>query len=210
MVVPSERSRLDHDDDGSDGCGATQQDFLPVGPGVGQTVGSNGFGNFATFDPNTPGNPLYLTLFRRYSSTQGRWLSPDPAGLGAADPANPQSWNRYAYVLNNPINVVDPLGLACYTGTDGVIHCISTCGAACAGGGGAGGGGGGAALRPARYSRSASGAARILRPTAPLLREAGAAGATARPQTTGLPSVLLLLNPGTRTRASRELSGKAL
>src|SRR5205814_537281 len=84
-----------------------------------------------------PGNPLYLTLFRRYSSTQGRWLSPDPAGLGAADPANPQSWNRYAYVLNNPINFVDPLGLACYTGTDGVIHCISTCGAACAGGGGA-------------------------------------------------------------------------
>jgi hypothetical protein len=26
---------------------------------------------------------------------------------------NPQSWNRYAYVLNNPLRLVDPLGLAC-------------------------------------------------------------------------------------------------
>jgi hypothetical protein len=24
------------------------------------------------------------------------------AGLGAADPSNPQSWNRYAYVMNDP------------------------------------------------------------------------------------------------------------
>ncbi len=34
--------------------------------------------------------------YRQYSSTEGRWLSPDPAGLAAADPADPQSWNRYA------------------------------------------------------------------------------------------------------------------
>jgi hypothetical protein len=27
------------------------------------------------------------------------------------DPRNPQSWNRYAYVLNNPLALVDPLGL---------------------------------------------------------------------------------------------------
>jgi uncharacterized protein RhaS with RHS repeats len=44
-------------------------------------------------------------------TTSGRWLSPDPAGLAAADPANPQSWNRYAYVLNNPAAFIDPLGL---------------------------------------------------------------------------------------------------
>jgi hypothetical protein len=41
----------------------------------------------------------------------GRWMPPDPAGLAAADPANPQSWNRYAYVLNAPTELTDPLGL---------------------------------------------------------------------------------------------------
>jgi hypothetical protein len=33
---------------------------------------------------------------------------------------NPQTWNRYAYVLNNPLTYVDPLGLDCaYLNTDG-------------------------------------------------------------------------------------------
>jgi RHS repeat-associated protein len=50
-------------------------------------------------------------MYRRYHPTQGRWLSPDPAGMAAADSANPQSWNRYAYVGNSPLNAVDPLGL---------------------------------------------------------------------------------------------------
>ncbi len=44
----------------------------------------------------------YDFLAREYS-IQGRWPSPDPAGLAAVNPANPQSWNRYAYVLNNPL-----------------------------------------------------------------------------------------------------------
>ena len=53
------------------------------------------------------------TWFRQYSSSLGRWMHPDPAGLAAVDPANPQSWNRYSYVLNSPTNLVDPLGLVC-------------------------------------------------------------------------------------------------
>jgi len=52
----------------------------------------------------------YDFLYREYS-TEGRWPSPDPAGLGAGNPVNPQSWNRYAYVMNNPLGFVDPLGL---------------------------------------------------------------------------------------------------
>ena len=55
---------------------------------------------------------LYDFLFREYS-TQGRWPQPDPAGLAAADLSNPQSWNRYAYVLNSPLANLDPLGLVC-------------------------------------------------------------------------------------------------
>jgi RHS repeat-associated protein len=50
-------------------------------------------------------------LFRRFVPAQGRWLSPDPAGLMASNPANPQSWNRYAYVGNSPMALIDPLGL---------------------------------------------------------------------------------------------------
>jgi len=49
--------------------------------------------------------------FRQYSSTLGRWTIPDPADLAAADITNPQSWNRYAYVQNSPLNLIDPLGL---------------------------------------------------------------------------------------------------
>jgi RHS repeat-associated protein len=54
---------------------------------------------------------LYDFLAREYSY-QGRWSSPDPAGRAAVDPSNPQSWNRYAYVMNNPMSRIDPLGLS--------------------------------------------------------------------------------------------------
>jgi len=54
---------------------------------------------------------LYHTDFRQQSPAQGRWTTPDPAGLAAVDPTNPQSWNRYAYALNNPVSLVDPFGL---------------------------------------------------------------------------------------------------
>jgi hypothetical protein len=37
--------------------------------------------------------------------------SSDPAGLAAVDPSNPQTWNRYAYVTNNPASFVDPTGM---------------------------------------------------------------------------------------------------
>lgn len=61
----------------------------------------------------------YDFLYREYGP-QGRWPSPDPAGTAAVDPANPQSWNRYAYVLNNPLVFIDPFGLsgACVVGVD--------------------------------------------------------------------------------------------
>jgi len=50
-------------------------------------------------------------LLRQYSPAEGRWLSPDPAGLAAVDLTNPQTWNRYAYVHNNPLSHIDPKGL---------------------------------------------------------------------------------------------------
>src|SRR5262249_57191353 len=47
---------------------------------------------------------------RYYSSIQGRFTSVDPLGASATV-ANPQSFNRYVYVWNNPLRYVDPDGL---------------------------------------------------------------------------------------------------
>jgi RHS repeat-associated protein len=48
------------------------------------------------------------TLYRQFSSNYGRWYSPDRM---VGNVLNPQSWNRYAYVTNNPATFTDPLGL---------------------------------------------------------------------------------------------------
>jgi len=45
--------------------------------------------------------------FRFYSPTLGRFISPDNV---IPDASNPQMWNRYSYVRNNPIIYSDPTG----------------------------------------------------------------------------------------------------
>jgi RHS repeat-associated protein len=67
---------------------------------------------FTGQDRDTESN-LDHFLFRQYNSTQGHWTTPDPAGTAAVDMTNPQTWNRYAYVGNNPMSRVDPYGLYC-------------------------------------------------------------------------------------------------
>ncbi|HEV2420658.1 MAG TPA: RHS repeat-associated core domain-containing protein [Candidatus Acidoferrales bacterium] len=46
---------------------------------------------------------------RYYSSNIGRFMSPDPTILSVT-PSNPQTWNRYTYVLNNPSTDIDTNG----------------------------------------------------------------------------------------------------
>ena len=49
---------------------------------------------------------------RYYNPNLGRFLSVDPT-WESADLSAPQSWNRYSYVRNNPINNTDPDGRVC-------------------------------------------------------------------------------------------------
>ncbi len=54
---------------------------------------------------------------RYYSPHLSRFTSIDPV-LG--DPAMPQSWNRYGYALNSPINYTDPTGQIVVTDSNGL------------------------------------------------------------------------------------------
>ena len=68
------------------------------------------------------GGPVCSTYFRdsetgldyaqnRYHRPgEGRFMTPDPY-MGSASPADPGSWNRYAYVGGDPVNRIDPFGL---------------------------------------------------------------------------------------------------
>jgi RHS repeat-associated protein len=47
---------------------------------------------------------------RYYSSALGRFITPDPYA-GSVRIGNPDTWNRYTYVNNDPINFTDPHGL---------------------------------------------------------------------------------------------------
>jgi hypothetical protein len=55
----------------------------------------------------------------------GRFTSPDPL-LSSGRPIHPQSWNRYSYVINQPLSLIDPNGLdwgyANWTDDEGVRH----------------------------------------------------------------------------------------
>lgn len=56
------------------------------------------------------GNQSDEAMHRRYNRWHARFDQPDPYG-GSYDMTNPQSYNRYNYVLNDPVNNVDTLGL---------------------------------------------------------------------------------------------------
>jgi RHS repeat-associated protein len=66
--------------------------------------GARGFGGY-TFHSQSG---LLLTWYRAYEPSLGRWLSEDPIRLRGG-------LNLLAYVGNDPLNAIDPLGLRCYS-----------------------------------------------------------------------------------------------
>jgi RHS repeat-associated protein len=91
---------------------------------------------------------VYDFPYREYPSTEGRWISPDPAGLAAVDPSDPQTWNRYAYVRNNPLGLIDPLGLCGCSGGSSALMGYGGGGVVWGSEGDCGGGGGGGYPHP--------------------------------------------------------------
>ena len=89
------------------GTSTSQQRYLPFGQ-VREDVGSITQTDFGyTGQRDVAGLGLMDYKARFYSSTLGRFTQPDTIIPGVA---SPQSWNRYSYVSNSPINLSDPEG----------------------------------------------------------------------------------------------------
>ncbi len=109
------------------------EDYVGSGPNPDLQFTAGSLGELVASSVGSQG--LFDFDYRKYRPAEGRWISSDPAGLAAANPADPQSWNRYAYVGNRPLNSIDPLGLV-------RMPCDPFYDLGCGGGGGGGGGGG--------------------------------------------------------------------
>ena len=94
---------------GSDGSVIGASTSLPFGDGLNLSGSDTDPYHFAGLDHDAESGTEHAS-FRQYSSTFGRWMSPDPFS-GSYDFTNPQSLNRYTYALNNPLSMVDPSGL---------------------------------------------------------------------------------------------------
>ncbi len=98
----------------------SRHDYLPFGEeiyaGVGLRSTTQAYGagdsvrqKYAGME-NDDATGMAHTLWRNYDQLSGRWTAPDPYG-GSMTVADPQSFNRYNYVNNDPVNQADPLGL---------------------------------------------------------------------------------------------------
>lgn len=95
-------------------------DGTPGSPTFGQVIGQQGhypYGEawysigtttkfiFTGYERDATG--LDYALARYYDSSMGRFCSADPL---EGETGDPQTWNRYAYVRDNPVNLTDPSG----------------------------------------------------------------------------------------------------
>ncbi|HKO42106.1 MAG TPA: RHS repeat-associated core domain-containing protein [Pyrinomonadaceae bacterium] len=99
-------------------AGIKRHDYLPFGEelyaGTGGRTTAKGYSGDNVrqkFTSKERDNETGLDYFlaRYYSLTQGRFTSPDIPFMDQWE-SNPQSWNLYSYVRNNPLAFVDPTG----------------------------------------------------------------------------------------------------
>jgi RHS repeat-associated protein len=95
-----------------------RHDYLPFGEEIAANTGGRN-SNFGTqdfvnqkFTGQERDSETGLDFFqaRYFSGALGRFNSPDPSNAGA-NLFNPQSWNGYTYVNNDPLDATDPTGM---------------------------------------------------------------------------------------------------
>jgi len=109
-------------------------DFLPFGEELPAGINTRG-ALYGGDEPNQKftgkerdaENGLDYFGARYYSGAQGRFTSPDPVFASAAHLTDPQMWNAYAYVRNNPLRLTDPTGLDFYLTCTHTNDNASTC-----------------------------------------------------------------------------------
>jgi RHS repeat-associated protein len=84
--------------------------YFPWGEDKGGTSPQDTW-NYATYWRDSVSGLDYANN-RYYSNAYGRFMTDDPSANNW-DPANPQSWNTYAYANGDPVNGNDPDGLDC-------------------------------------------------------------------------------------------------
>jgi len=89
--------------------------YYPYGEDKGTPLPNDQW-KFATYTRDSASG-LDYAMNRYYSSSWGRFTTPDP--MGHANAADPQTWNQYSYVDGDPIGSGDPSGL-CTVMIDGV------------------------------------------------------------------------------------------
>jgi RHS repeat-associated protein len=82
--------------------------YFPYGEERANPTTPDGREKFATYTRDGFGQDYAEQ--RYYNSNVGAFWSPDPGGIRTANPADPTSWNRYAYVSGDPVNFIDPGG----------------------------------------------------------------------------------------------------
>ena len=103
---------------GSSSAVIARHDYLPFGEEIASGMGSRSLSQgYNASDTNRwkygmterdAASGLDHTWWRKYENLSGRWTSPDPLSGSIGDP---QSFNHYTYVANDPVNLVDPSGL---------------------------------------------------------------------------------------------------
>ena len=110
----------------------SRHDYLPFGEEFGKSSSVETLRKKYTGYERDVESGLDYAGARYYSAAHARFTTPDPSNESMV-PANPQSWNRYSYVLNNPLRFRDPSGelWVLNTGGDRVrnpYRWVDTCG----------------------------------------------------------------------------------